>query len=130
MFGAVEFARGLGFEPHPDFATAADHLGAWSGRCPIQFGYKGTPYYIQGPHDDVESIARTLASTPAAPLHLESTVITEQPNEGNHRHNPPHRLRRFGRRRRRQNGAMSILRLDAVKPVRVSRRDRPRRLGA
>ena len=100
VFGAVEFARGLGFEPHPGFATAADHLGAWSGRCPIQFGYKGTPYYIQGPHDDVESIARTLASTPAAPLHLESTVITEQPNEGNHRHNPPHRLRRFGRRRR------------------------------
>lgn len=65
VFGAVEFAREFGFEPHPDFAAAADHLGAWSGRCPIQFGYKGSPFYIQGPHDDVESIARTLAGTPA-----------------------------------------------------------------
>jgi hypothetical protein len=60
VFGAVEFARGLGFEPHPDFATAADHLGEWSGDCPIQFGYNGSPFYIQGPYDDVESIARTL----------------------------------------------------------------------
>ena len=65
VFGAVKFAREFGFEPHPDFAAAADHLGAWSGRCPIQFGYKGSPFYIQGPHDDVESIARTLAGTPA-----------------------------------------------------------------
>lgn len=64
VFGAVEFARGLGFEPHPDFAAAADHLGDWSGDCPIQFGYNGSPYYIQGPYDDVESIARTLGQLP------------------------------------------------------------------
>lgn len=57
VFGAVEFARGLGFEPHRDFATVADHLGTWSGPCPIQFGYNGSPFYIQGPYDDVESIA-------------------------------------------------------------------------
>lgn len=65
VFGAVEFARKLGFEPHPDFATAADHLGTWSGSCPIEFGYKGSPFYIQGPYDDVEAIASTLAATPA-----------------------------------------------------------------
>jgi hypothetical protein len=70
VFGAVEFARGLGFEPHPDFAAAADHLGTWLGDCPIQFGYRGSPCYIQGPYDDVESIARTLADTPARPLRL------------------------------------------------------------
>jgi hypothetical protein len=63
VFGAVEFARGLGFEPHPDFATAADHLGTWWGHCPIQFGYNGSPFYIEGPYDDVESIARALAGT-------------------------------------------------------------------
>jgi hypothetical protein len=32
VLGAVEFARGLGFEPHPDFAAARDHLGQWDGR--------------------------------------------------------------------------------------------------
>jgi len=74
VFGAVEFARGLGFEPHPDFATAAHHLGAWSGHCPIRFGYKGSPFYIQGPYDDGEFIARTLAGTP--------TEIGSQGNNG------------------------------------------------
>jgi len=63
VFGAVEFARGLGFEPHPDFAAAADHLGVWSGPCPIEFGYNGSPYYIEGPYDDVGAIAKTLAGT-------------------------------------------------------------------
>jgi hypothetical protein len=63
VFGAVDFARGLGFEPHRDFATVADHLGTWSRPCPIQFGYNGSPFYIQGPYDDVESIAHTLADT-------------------------------------------------------------------
>ena len=61
VFGAVEYARGLGFEPHPDFTTAAEHLGSWSGHCPIQFGDNGSALYIQGPYDDFESIARTLA---------------------------------------------------------------------
>lgn len=61
VFGAVEFARGLGLEPHPDFAAAAGHLGEWSGDCPIQFGYNGSPYYIEGPYDDVGAIASALA---------------------------------------------------------------------
>lgn len=60
VFGAVEFARGLGFEPHPDFAAAADHLGAWSGNCPIEFD-NGSPFYIEGPYDDVDAIANVLA---------------------------------------------------------------------
>ena len=64
VFGAGEFARGLGFEPHLDFAAAAEHLGSWSRRCPIRFGYNGSPFYIQGPYDDGESIARTLVGAP------------------------------------------------------------------
>src|SRR5258707_408716 len=31
VFGAVGYARGLGFEPHADFAKAAGHLGEWDG---------------------------------------------------------------------------------------------------
>jgi hypothetical protein len=31
VFGAVDYARGLGFEPHPDFAKCAGHLGEWDG---------------------------------------------------------------------------------------------------
>lgn len=27
VFGAIEYARGLGFEPHPDFEACASHLG-------------------------------------------------------------------------------------------------------
>lgn len=65
VFGAVEFARGLGSEPHPDFAAAADHLGAWPGNCPIEFGYHGSPYYIEGPYDDVDAIARVWAGAHA-----------------------------------------------------------------
>lgn len=65
VFGAVEFARGLGFEPHPDFAAAADHLGVWSGNCPIEFGYNGSPFYIEGPYDDVDAIASVLAGVHA-----------------------------------------------------------------
>jgi hypothetical protein len=60
VFGAVEYARGLGFEPHPDFAKAAGLLGAWDGVCDIAFGRDGQPMYIQGPYDDASRITRTL----------------------------------------------------------------------
>jgi hypothetical protein len=105
VFGAVEFARGLGFEPHPEFATAADHLGAWSGCCPIQFGYNGSPFYIQGPYDDVESIARMLADAPAKPLAIHrrlgfrgrrrsvSAVTAERPDSLAKSRSHPHQSR-------------------------------------
>lgn len=60
VFGAVAYARRLGFEPHPDFAGSAGHLGSWAGSSDITFGLKGRPTYIQGPHDDVARITRTL----------------------------------------------------------------------
>jgi hypothetical protein len=60
VFGAVGYARGLGFEPHPDFAKAAGHLGAWDGVCDLEFGRDGMPMYIEGPHDDSWRIMRTL----------------------------------------------------------------------
>jgi len=60
VLGAVEFARNLGFEPHPDFAAARSHLGDWTGPSPITFGRDGKPLYIAGPHDNPTRIVKTL----------------------------------------------------------------------
>lgn len=60
VLGAVEFARGLGFEPHPDFRQAQPALGSWTGPSAITFGMDGKPHYINGPYDDPERVLRTL----------------------------------------------------------------------
>ncbi len=60
VFGAVDYARGLGFEPAKDFARCAGHLGAWNGECAIRFGRRGKPMYVAGPYDDPERVVRTL----------------------------------------------------------------------
>jgi hypothetical protein len=64
VFGAVEYVRGLGFEPHPDFAKCASHLGTWDGRCDIAFGRDGQPLYIQGPYDNPTRVMQTLRREP------------------------------------------------------------------
>lgn len=63
VFGAVDYARGLGFEPHPDFAKCAGHLGEWDGPGDITFGRDGMPVYIEGPHDNTLAIMATLRKT-------------------------------------------------------------------
>ena len=60
VFGAVDYARALGFEPHADYADVAGHLGEWTGSCDIEFGRDGMPFYVQGPHDDARHIMKTL----------------------------------------------------------------------
>jgi hypothetical protein len=60
VFGAVAYARRLGFEPHPDFTACAGHLGRWEGSSDITFGREGRPTYIQGPHDDAARVIKTL----------------------------------------------------------------------
>jgi len=50
VFGAVDYARRLGFEPHADYARAAAPLGPWDGVCDIEFG----------PYDDQRRILRKL----------------------------------------------------------------------
>jgi hypothetical protein len=53
VFGAVDYARGLGFEPHPDFAKGAALLGDWeAGSSDVAFGREGKPFYVNGPRDD------------------------------------------------------------------------------
>lgn len=63
VLGAVEYARGLGFAPHPDFERARPHLGPWEGPSSIAFGCDGQPLYINGPDDDTDQVLRTLRRT-------------------------------------------------------------------
>jgi hypothetical protein len=60
VFGSVDAARRLGFDPHPDLASAADHLGPWDADSAITFGRDGVPFYIAGPYDDAASVIATL----------------------------------------------------------------------
>jgi hypothetical protein len=60
VYGAIGYARELGFEPHPDFERAAAYLGTWDGQCELTFGRDGKPMYISGPYDDGEKIIRKL----------------------------------------------------------------------
>src|SRR5205814_10549883 len=63
VLGSVEYARSLGFDPHPDFAAAEGHLGSWAGPGTITFGKDGKPLYISGPYDDPRPVIRTLERT-------------------------------------------------------------------
>lgn len=62
VLGAVEYARGLGFEPaaEADFAATRGHLGPWAGPSAIGFGRNGKPFYMAGPHDDAARVVRQL----------------------------------------------------------------------
>jgi hypothetical protein len=60
VLGAVEYARSLGFEPHPDFKQARPALGPWHAPSAITFGYNGKPLYINGPYDDPDTMLATL----------------------------------------------------------------------
>jgi hypothetical protein len=63
VWGAVDHARGLGFEPHPDFAATAGHLGPWDETSAITFGRDGKPFFVQGPHDNPRAVIRTLTDS-------------------------------------------------------------------
>jgi hypothetical protein len=53
VLGAVDYARSLAFEPHPDFVKGAALLGGWEeGSSDVTFGRDGKPFYINGPRDD------------------------------------------------------------------------------
>jgi hypothetical protein len=60
VFGAVAYARRLGFEPAPGFDQTTSHLGAWTDPSAITFGRDGKPLFVQGPHDNAASILNTL----------------------------------------------------------------------
>lgn len=63
VWGAVDYARELGFSPHPDFRPTSDHLGTWQETSDITFGRDGLPFYVQGPYDDLAAVTRTLTGS-------------------------------------------------------------------
>ncbi len=63
VFGALEYAKQLGFEPHRDFAATQPLLGEWSGQPKLQFGRHGQPFYINGPYDNPMKVLKTLRET-------------------------------------------------------------------
>ncbi|MBA2578198.1 MAG: helix-turn-helix domain-containing protein [Euzebyaceae bacterium] len=60
VWGGVEYARGLGFDPHRNFWPAAEHLGPLDAPAAIRFGRYGKPFYVSGPFDDADRIRQTL----------------------------------------------------------------------
>jgi hypothetical protein len=60
VFGAIQYARTLGFEPATDFEAVTDHLGQWAGPSAIGFGRDGKPFFVQGPRDNAAHIMKTL----------------------------------------------------------------------
>lgn len=67
VYGAVGYARELGFEPAPGFTQAAAVLGEPAGALPqIGFGNQGMPLYINGPRDDARTVLATLERTRGA----------------------------------------------------------------
>jgi hypothetical protein len=64
VFGAVEYARALGFEPAPGFAATAGELGEWVGPSVITFGQDGRPCFVQGPDDNADAITFLVQASP------------------------------------------------------------------
>ena len=60
VFGAVAYARSLGFQPAAGFQATAGQLGAWAGPSAIGLGRHGQPFFVQGPHDNAAAILTTL----------------------------------------------------------------------
>jgi len=66
IYGGVNYARGLGFEPHEDFKECRHILIPESEIIIdplVKFGKDGRPFYIQGPTDDADYILATLRRT-------------------------------------------------------------------
>lgn len=63
LYGAIDFARELGFEPQRDFRLSRYILEAPSEKyssAHLEFGKDGQPFYIAGPNDNVDFIIRKL----------------------------------------------------------------------
>ena len=64
IYGAVEYARRLGFEPQKDFALSQFILDEPSDAdllFDVEFGKDGKPLYIAGPNDNVDHVMKQLS---------------------------------------------------------------------
>jgi hypothetical protein len=69
LYGALDFARGLGFEPQRDFRLGQYILEPrekFPANPDLTFGWNGTPFYMSGPHDNPSAILATLDRTVGA----------------------------------------------------------------
>ncbi|QYC37907.1 hypothetical protein Nocox_01365 [Nonomuraea coxensis DSM 45129] len=78
VLGAVDYARGLGFEPHADFDKAAVHLGEWAGASAVTFGKEGKPLYVSGPYDDPRKVVKTLEKAVGEPPNFDYILTLGQ----------------------------------------------------
>lgn len=60
VWGAVDYARQLGFEPHKEFESAKAILGEIDTLPVLNFGKDGKPMYVNGPYDNAKKILKTL----------------------------------------------------------------------
>ena len=79
VLGAVDYARTLGLDPHPDFYQARAHLGTWQPPSRITFGHNGKPHFQQGPYDDPTRIIRTLNRTVGTGNYHYTVTISDNP---------------------------------------------------
>lgn len=66
IYGAVEYARQYGFEPHRDFTKASlvlDPSLAHERNHHVEFGHEGKPLFIAGPYDNARAIVNQLMRT-------------------------------------------------------------------
>lgn len=60
---SVEYARGLGLEPHPDYARFSALFGdidPEQGSFEVEFGKDGKPLFYAGPHDSPQKCQRII----------------------------------------------------------------------
>ena len=63
VWGAIAYAKTLGFEPHRDFEQSKAHLGESTSEIGLKFGRKGKPCYVEGPYDNKMKIINTLKNS-------------------------------------------------------------------
>jgi hypothetical protein len=66
VYGAIDYARKLGFEPQKDFRLSRFTLSEPSNtELPynIEFGKDGKPLYIAGPNDNADRVIERLRKT-------------------------------------------------------------------
>ena len=66
IYGGIEYAAQFGFRPHSDFKRSRyilDPPDVHPRTGAVEFGRDGKPFYIDGPHDNVDAILRQLTRT-------------------------------------------------------------------
>jgi hypothetical protein len=66
IYGAIEYAAQFGFKPQRDFRDSQwilDPPDKYPRSGTIEFGKDGKPFFISGPHDNVDKIIRQLTRT-------------------------------------------------------------------